>query len=349
MQTSATIKRMIEAPWSPTPDQLPRRMTPEESGNSPHPFRTHPTTNHTLDIKYIQRSERRTQISRWSNLYEFTVPVLEAVGLKPPPIILQLSDVHFVRGDPRPILEVQKLTEYLKQSGIQLDMIVLTGDTITRLPDDFCPAARRAYQELTELAPHRYAVLGNHDYHGKDPAYISEVLKQVGFTDITNSEVSLSIRNHKLNIYGVDDAYFGSPTAPQRTASEGTNIVLTHNLDAIRENFPRDTDLILSGHTHWGELKLPAVSRVPLFDGMWWMNRWGYSDNVNGHTRHWDSLTDRTLSFVHPGLARYYVPRMFAHPPGFVMHNLIVRSQIEGDLSYCDKNNKNNNFLRSVA
>ncbi len=316
---------MIEAPWSTSSDQLPRRITPEESGNSPHPFRINRTSEQLPDLKAIQRSERKTQISRWSDLYEFTVPVLDSKGTNPPPTILQLSDVHFVRGDPRPILEVQKLTEYLKVSGTQLDMIVLTGDTITRLPDDFCPAARRVYQELCELAPYRYAVLGNHDYHGKVPQHISGVLKEVGFTDITNSEVSLSIRNHVLNIYGVDDAYFGRPAAPRNIASEGTNIVLTHNLDAIRENFPRETDLILSGHTHWGELKFPALARIPLFDGMWWMNRWGYSDNVNSHTRHWDSLTNRTLSFVHPGLARYYVPRIFAHPPGFVLHNLSGR------------------------
>jgi hypothetical protein len=53
------------------------------------------------------------------------------------------------------------------------------------------------------------------------------------------------------------------------------------------------------------------------------MTLWGYCDNVNNHTRHWDVLTDRTLSFVHPGLARYYVPfRTLRHPPGIAIHTL---------------------------
>jgi predicted phosphodiesterase len=316
---------MIEAPWSPSPDFLPLRLTPEQSGNSPKPYRTSPQNTCPLEVRAVRQSERRTHISRWSDLYEFSVPVLPDQHREAPPRILHLSDVHFVKGDPRPILEIQKLTDYLKREAVSVDAIILTGDTITRMPDDYCPAARRAYQELSELALCRLAVLGNHDFHGKDPAYISKELKRSGFTDITDSEVSINIRGYQLNFYGVDDAYFGRPLPPRNLSSEGTNILLTHNLDAIRENFPHETDLIISGHTHWGELRFPAMSNVPLLDGMWWMNRWGYSDNVNGHTRHWDALTERTLSFVHPGLARYYVPRFLAHAPGFVLHTLTPR------------------------
>jgi predicted MPP superfamily phosphohydrolase len=159
-------------------------------------------------------------------------------------------------------------------------------------------------------------VHGNHDYHGHVPAVISKQLEKVGFHDINNHHIRLRIGDAPLNIFGVDDAYFGNPVPPDSVPPLETNIVLTHNLDAIRGNFPKDVDLILSGHTHWGELKL--------FDGARVMNWWGYSDNINQHTKAWDCLTDRTLSYVHPGLARYYVPyRGLRHPPGIAIHTLV--------------------------
>ena len=325
IQAGPTLKKLIEDPWSPASDFLPTRTTPEQSGNSPSPFRASGVQVCSPELDVIKKSEQRAHISRWSDLYSFSIPILPSANRASPPTILHLSDVHFLKGDPRPILEIQKLTDTLRQGNISPDVIVLTGDTITRMPDDYCPAALRAYQELSELARYRFAVLGNHDYHGKTPSLISAGLESAGFTDITHEEARVVVRGHQLNFYGIDDAYFGRPIPPKEVGSTGTNIVLTHNLDSIRENFPHQTDLILSGHTHWGELRLPSLPRLGVLDGMWWMNKWGYSDNINGHTRHWDALTRRTLSFVHPGLARYYVPRILAHPPGFVLHQLTAR------------------------
>ena len=158
-------------------------------------------------------------------------------------------------------------------------------------------------------------VYGNHDYHGHTPALISRYLERVGFTDINNASARLVIDGAPLNIIGVDDAYFGRPKPPNQINPNEPNIVLTHNLDAIRSNFPREVDLILSGHTHWGEIKFFNGSKV--------MKLWGYNDNVNDHTRHWDVLSDRALSYVGSGLARYYVRnRQLRQPPSIAIHSL---------------------------
>jgi predicted MPP superfamily phosphohydrolase len=191
---------------------------------------------------------------------------------------------------------------------------------ITKNPEDLCAQSLRQLKRLSAVCPQAFMVHGNHDYHGHLPAVISKQLEHVGFHDINNHHIRLSIGGAPLNIYGVDDAYFGRPTPPSTVSSDETNIVLTHNLDAIRGDFPKGVDLILSGHTHWGELKL--------FDGVRLMNWWGYADNLNRHSRHWEMLTDRTRSYVHPGLARYYVPfRGLRHPPGVAIHTLVRRQE----------------------
>jgi predicted MPP superfamily phosphohydrolase len=142
---------------------------------------------------------------------------------------------------------------------------------------------------------------------------ISAWLARAGFHDINNRMAELRRGEKHLNIYGLDDSYFGQPVAPSQIPSDRYCIVMTHNLDAVSSEFPDFTGVVLSGHTHWGELRL--------FDGAKIMNRWGYCDDLNQHTRGWKALSDNALSFVHPGLARYYVPyQFFRHPPGFVIH-----------------------------
>lgn len=313
--------RMVEAPWSPEQSFLPERRTPELSGNSPEAFRQLAKCYSVDRLESIRLSENHIRLSHWSQLYEFSIPAPihspEISGGK----ILHLSDVHFLLGSPRPIFEVQNLTHFLRSRDIVPDAIVLTGDVITKMPDDLCPAALRSLAELAEISPRSFFVHGNHDYHGKVPQYIAGQLGKVGFENITGEISECRLGRGYASLYGVDDSYFGSPRAPDSVVDACFNITLVHNLDAIRKNFPSQMDLILSGHTHWGEVSLPFSKQLSVLDGMWWMNKWGYADNINHHTRHWDQLNNRTLSFVHPGLARYYAPRVFAYAPGFVLMN----------------------------
>jgi predicted MPP superfamily phosphohydrolase len=160
-------------------------------------------------------------------------------------------------------------------------------------------------------------VLGNHDYHGHSHELISKKVEQAGFKMLTNDHVHIRINGTRLNLYGVDDAIFGEPKVPETVEINEFNILLTHNLDAIDRRCSPYLDLMLSGHTHWGEFRF--------MDGTQLMKFWGYCQDINRHTRGWDRLTERTLSLVHPGLMRYYVPRALCHPPGFVILRLLAQ------------------------
>ena len=227
-----------------------------------------------------------------------------------------------MKSDDRPIRELHALCDYLEKSETRIDLAAFTGDLITRAPDDLSKAAQQALQRVADRAAVSLSVLGNHDYHGKAPEVISRFIKGAGFTELTNSETGITIRGDRLNIYGVDDAYFGTPRAPEGISSTGLSIALAHNRNAIRANYPSGVHMLLTGHTHWFECTLPGHQFAPVLDGKWWMQWWGYGDDVNGHNRGWDQLSEETLSFVHPGLARYYVPRSIAFAPGFVLYTL---------------------------
>jgi predicted MPP superfamily phosphohydrolase len=321
-----SIRRVIESTWSPGGEYLPPRRFVEACGNSAEPFRTSQERFLPSDIRRglqnIRASERHIELSKWSTLYQYEVyhPRISSRldGIR----ILHLSDVHLTRKADLPVQELCVLADHLDRDGRGIDIVVFTGDLLTYLPDDLSQAALAALRRLTKFACHSFFVHGNHDYHGKTPATVSKFIGAAGFEEITNRVVSCSIDGARVGFIGVDDAYFGRPLAPPNLGISDFKVVLVHNLDAIRANFPGDVDLFLSGHTHWGELRAPRIGSLRCLDGMWWMGRYGYSDDVNQHTKGWDALSSNSLSFVHPGLARHYVPHHFAFAPGFVLHTL---------------------------
>jgi predicted MPP superfamily phosphohydrolase len=275
--------------------------------------------------RFISERERRWALTPWSSIYEYDVPLrnlpIALHGLS----IVHLSDVHLLASHRRPVRELTALADLMEHSDKKVDLVILSGDLITKGPEDLCPDALRALRRICTVCPLSYMVHGNHDYHGHVPALISHQLESVGFKDINNKHITLTIDGVRLNLYGVDDEYFGLPIAPRAVPEDEVNILVTHNLDAIRRDCASGLDLILSGHTHWGEIR--GV------DGASLMRLWGYCDNVNGQIKHWEMLNDRTLSFVHPGLARYYVPwRGLRHPPGFAIHTLVPHP-----VDYCSK------------
>lgn len=314
------ILDFVEGPWAPAARDLPERRRVVGSGPISEPFRK-PVDNLRQFLAWRERkqevakSERRWSMSGWSSMYEYSVPVRNLAPSLDGFTILHLSDVHFLASSQRAQQELGNLARYMERGERRIDTILLSGDIITRSPDDLDREALRQLRRLTDVCPQAFMVYGNHDYHGHTPALISRELENVGFHDINNHRVTLTVEGAPINVFGVDDAYFGRPDAPSAVRHDQTNILVTHNLDAIRGNFPEHFDLILSGHTHWGEVRFVNGSDL--------MRLWGYTDNINRHTRHWEVLSERTLSYVHPGLARYYVPfRGLRHPPGFVLHTL---------------------------
>ena len=141
------------------------------------------------------------------------------------------------------------------------DLVALTGDFVDRSADDLEPVLD-ALSGIT--APFGvYAVPGNHDrefvglehWHGA-------VARYPMIHDVTNRYEIVDVGETRLCVAGIDDLERGLPRLqlPEPHARDLT-ILLAHNPDqAERTRRAVDAvDLILSGHTHGGQIRLPSV------------------------------------------------------------------------------------------
>jgi predicted MPP superfamily phosphohydrolase len=104
-----------------------------------------------------------------------------------------------------------------------------------------------------------FAILGNHDYW----AGAEEVMKAMsakGVQFITNRSVRLSRSGETLPLIGIDEIYRGTPDvmrAFEGIAPDGPCIAVSHHPDIIDLLGGRRIDLLVCGHTHGGQIRLP--------------------------------------------------------------------------------------------
>ncbi|MFH1621002.1 MAG: metallophosphoesterase [Patescibacteria group bacterium] len=103
-----------------------------------------------------------------------------------------------------------------------------------------------------------YFVLGNHDYLDR-PQEIRQALVDWGFCDLSNQSKILEYREQNLEIQGVDDSWSGYPKKFKRKGMDVPHITLCHEPDCVMDLKEGDTDLVLSGHTHGGQVRLPVI------------------------------------------------------------------------------------------
>lgn len=174
--------------------------------------------------------------------------------------IVHLTDPHFGEG-----LSAERLASIVAEVNAQSpDLVVLTGDYISEPRGDYAAMA----EVLSELrATHGiFAVMGNHDYWN-DPVATAEMLRRAGIEVLSDRHVILHIDNQPLCIAGVSDLDFGTPNpdaALVDVPADCPRLVLSHNPD-LADHWPVGLrrDLMLCGHTHGGQVKLPGLG--PLY------------------------------------------------------------------------------------
>ena len=177
-----------------------------------------------------------------------------ADGLK----IALFSDTHLDFG-----LDAEKLADAVRLINEQgPDLVCFTGD----LYDDYSKSGEEDMAVIHALAGleaplGKYAVLGNHDYGPQAQKRTDEILTAGGFSVLYNESVQLP--EYGLHLFGMDDCMFGAGDAAAYRAQAGScNIVLCHEPDVF--DGMQDVDLMLSGHTHGGQVRLPLVGAAAL-------------------------------------------------------------------------------------
>jgi predicted MPP superfamily phosphohydrolase len=169
--------------------------------------------------------------------------------------VAQLSDVH--HSSLVPLAEVRRAVALTQSVGA--DAIVLTGDYTTRERRFVEPCA----EELSKLiAPAGvWAVLGNHD-HNTDGLMTRRALERRGVNVMTNVNTRLVRGGEELQLVGIDDWSWNQTDWEQ--AFKGIDrsrpsLLLSHQPRVLDLPQTEGVSLILSGHTHGGQVRLPFV------------------------------------------------------------------------------------------
>ncbi len=169
--------------------------------------------------------------------------------------IVQLSDLHSKQfGENQEHL----LAEIRAQNP---DLIVCTGDMADARRADLTPALEVA-ERLTEIAP-TYFVSGNHELRlsNKIRTEFYDGLSAHGVILLLNRTDTLTVRGCTVTLIGLEDRNLEDDTLPQLTETlpqEPLRILLAHEPQAF-SRYAEYTDVIFSGHTHGGQLRLPFI------------------------------------------------------------------------------------------
>jgi hypothetical protein len=183
--------------------------------------------------------------------------------------IVQISDIHLDEYTEPYFFEhvVNKV------NSLAPDLVLLTGDFITHGSITFIAgrhAAHRCAEITTQLtAPLRYAVLGNHDVAVNAPMVI-HALTSRGTPVLVNQNVPIERNGARIWLCGLDDPGTSSPNLDLAIPAkpDGPVILMGHEPDYADTvvAHPRGplVDLMLSGHSHGGQIRLPYLGPMVL-------------------------------------------------------------------------------------
>jgi predicted MPP superfamily phosphohydrolase len=175
--------------------------------------------------------------------------------------LAQLSDLHFSRAVS--LSHIESAIDLVVRE--RPDVICLTGDFITdRAPDP--EGYARVLRGLSATAP-TFACLGNHDGgrwsaargHAAAPDAVVEILRAARIDVLRNESRELSIRSRAFLLTGVEDLWSFAIDARAAGFSDDRRprIVLAHNPDTKDALARAPWALMLCGHTHGGQIRLP--------------------------------------------------------------------------------------------
>lgn len=193
------------------------------------------------------------------------------------------------------------------------DLVVIPGDLIN---DPSVAQLKEMFAPLKNFPVPIYAVTGNHD--SKKPGYhesekVREALRRAGVQTIDNAQAIFEKGFVRLHLYGLSDLMEGKAdfSVLEKMRSNQHNIIVAHNPDAayqIEDILP--AKLILSGHTHAGQIQIPFIYK--------WLIPCKYK-----FIRGWYKVRGRQV-YVSSGLGEVILPMRLGAIPEIVVMDLKI-------------------------
>lgn len=166
--------------------------------------------------------------------------------------IIHLSDIHH-----SPFTNLEHITRAVKIANrLKPDMFVLTGDYVSHETEFIAPVAEVLGKLEAEFGTH--ACLGNHD-HWTDGEDIIKCFRREKINLLINEGFRLNARDSSFWLAGVDDYMVGKtdvPASMKGSFPDEMKVLLAHNPVIIRQAARFGVDLMFSGHTHGGQVKV---------------------------------------------------------------------------------------------
>lgn len=175
--------------------------------------------------------------------------------------IVQFSDLH-VKED----FTCENLEKAVKKMNKQKpDIVVFTGDlydNYARYHDD-----THIIKELKNIHAKyaKIAIWGNRDYGGGAVRQYESIMEQAGFTVLKNGNWYVTTESGKQILFtGLDDSMLGNVIMPDATKiyDSDYDILLTHEPDTADYFTDYAYDLVLSGHSHGGQINIPFLPAI---------------------------------------------------------------------------------------
>jgi predicted MPP superfamily phosphohydrolase len=171
--------------------------------------------------------------------------------------ILHISDMH---ADMNPGA-MKRLVELL--DGLRYDICVLTGDFRGKTFGPFDVTLESVASVRSRLADPVFAVLGNHDTIRMVPG-----LERMGIRVLINESEAVLRGHESIHLVGIDDAHFyrvdNIEKAVAGVPAGAFAILLSHTPEIYRQAAHAGFALLLSGHTHGGQICLPGSIPITL-------------------------------------------------------------------------------------
>ena len=219
--------------------------------------------------------------------------------------ILQLSDLHVDMSQDA----MTCLAAILKK--IDYDLCVFTGDYRGQSFGSYEATLAGMSQICAELKKPTYGVLGNYDTVCMLPG-----LEEMGIRMLLNESETIERNHQRIYLAGIDDAHFYRADNIEKAAagipSNEFSILLSHTPEIYRQAALADFSILLSGHTHGGQICLPGRipitlhSVLPRYMGC---GAWKYRGMIG---------------YTSVGAGSSLVPVRFNCPPEITLHHLQV-------------------------
>lgn len=193
------------------------------------------------------------------------------------------------------------------------EIVVFTGDLFDRFATYGSVEETVATLKKIDASLGKFAVWGNHDYGGDASSIYPTVLSNSDFQLLENDGTTVITTNgEKIFIAGLDDALLKTASIPNALAkNDGAyTVLLGHEPDIADQIQNQNVQLMLSGHSHGGQIKLPFFTVKNML--------------AKKYFRGFYDITPHTKLYVNSGLGTTKISARFYIPPEIAIFKLYL-------------------------